>query len=301
MDRLDITTIILTYNEAIHIGRCLENVNKICKKVFVVDCHSTDKTCQIAKESGAVVVEHDWPGNQAAQFNWAIDNLDIDAEWILRLDADEYLLPELIDELRDKLPHLGEDVSAISLSRARAFMGKQLRHNSVNDVDIVRIFRKGKARYEQRIMDEHLVILEGGTVKMEHQFVDDNRMPIGQFIEKHNNYASREAAIQLDAEYGLTDRAKSKYGYGDDVNKKRNKKDKYSHMPLFKRAFRFFIYRYILKGGFRDGKEGFCWDFFQGWWYRILVDAKIYEAKQACGDDKEKIKEYVRDVLGVKL
>lgn len=116
---LDITSIILTYNEEIHIRRCLENVNRFSRKVYVIDCFSTDKTKQIAEELGAEVISHKWPGNQAEQFNWALDNLNIETGWILRLDADEYLMPELIEELKEKLPNMDEGVSALSLSRAR--------------------------------------------------------------------------------------------------------------------------------------------------------------------------------------
>lgn len=116
---LDITAIILTYNEEIHIRRCMENVNQFAKKVYIVDCFSTDRTVEIARKLGAEVVEHEWPGNQAEQFNWALDTLEINTGWILRLDADEYLLPGLIEELREKLPAISEGVSALSLSRAR--------------------------------------------------------------------------------------------------------------------------------------------------------------------------------------
>lgn len=117
---LDITSIILTYNEEIHIRRCLENVNRFSRKVYVIDCFSTDKTKQIAEELGAEVISHKWPGNQAEQFNWALDNLNIETGWILRLDADEYLMPELIEELKEKLPNMDEGVSALSLSLSRA-------------------------------------------------------------------------------------------------------------------------------------------------------------------------------------
>ena len=120
---LDITAIILTYNEEIHIRRCMENVNQFAKKVYIVDCFSTDRTVEIARKLGAEVVEHEWPGNQAEQFNWALDTLEINTGWILRLDADEYLLPGLIEELREKLPAISE-ASRPSLSLARAFLWK---------------------------------------------------------------------------------------------------------------------------------------------------------------------------------
>lgn len=298
---LDITTIILTYNEELHIRRCLENVNAFAKKVYVIDCYSTDQTAEIAKDLGAEVVQRKWPGNQAEQFNWALDNIKIETAWILRLDADEYLLPELIAELQEKLPTMPKTVSALSLSLARAFFGKVLRHGIVDNVKIIRIFRTGKARYEKRIMDEHLSILSGETVEMKNQFIDDSRIPIGQFVNKHNDYASREAALLLDAEFQLTDTVSLSKEHGIEVEKKRAQKQKYAKMPLFWRAFGYFCYRYIFKLGFLDGKEGFLWDFLQGWWYRTLVDAKIYEIKKACGNDKEKIRIHLKNIYGINL
>lgn len=298
---LDITAIILTYNEEIHIRRCIENVKQFAKRIIVVDCFSKDKTCEIAKEMGAEVIQHEWPGNQAEQFNWLIDNVSINTKWILRLDADEYLMPDLIAELNEKLPTMDEGVSALSLSLSRAYCGKILHHGIVNGIRIVRIFRTGKARYDKRIMDEHLSILDGKTIEMKHQFVDDNRLTIGQFTIKHENYASREAAILLDAEYHLSDTSKLEKDHGEEVEKKRAQKAKYAKMPLFWRAFGYFIYRYIVKGGWRDGKEGFLWDFLQGWWYRTLVDAKIFEVKKACGNDKEKIRKFLKDNYNIDI
>lgn len=298
---LDLSVIILTYNEEIHIRRCLENVKQFASKVYVVDCFSIDRTAQIAKELGAEVIEHEWPGNQAEQFNWALDNLPITTEWILRLDADEYLLPGLIEELLEKLPVIPESVSALSLSLSHAFCGKILHHGIVNNIRIIRIFRKGKARYEKRLMDEHLSVLSGETIDMKNQFVDDNRMPIGLFIDKHNGYATREAALLLDAEYHLTNMDSLPQDYGREVEKKRTQKARYARMPLFWRAFGYFVYRYIIKLGFLDGKEGFLWDFLQGWWYRTLVDAKVYEIKKACGDDKEKMRHFLQDKYNITL
>lgn len=297
---LDITVIILTYNEEIHIRRCLENVSPLARKVFVVDSPSTDRTVDICREFDNVeVVVHKYPGNQAEQFNWALDNLDIETGWILRLDADEYLTDELIEELYDKLPNVSESVSAFSLSLARAFCGRILHHGIVNGIWITRLFRTGKARYEKRIMDEHLSV-EGETMKMVHKFVDDNRMSIGEFTTKHNGYASREAALLLDAEYRLTDR-EVLGDHGEEVERKRAQKNRYAKLPLFWRAFGYFLYRYIIKLGFLDGKEGFLWDFLQGWWYRTLVDAKVFEIKRACGNDKSKIRQYLLDKYNITL
>ena len=301
---LDITVIILTYNEELHIRRCLENVCTFAKKVYVIDSPSTDHTVEICREfSNVEVVVHKYPGNQAEQFNWALDNVQIDTEWVLRLDADEYLTTELKIELEEKLPTLSSSVSAIVFPLGRAFMGRVLKHGIVNGVKMIRLFRYGKVRYEQRLMDEHLQVLDGDTVAFEHKFIDDNRNSLKHFIDKHNNYSSREAALLLDAEYGLLDFSSETYSaeYCTEIQEKRAQKQKYARMPLFWRSFGYFCYRYFIKLGFLDGKEGFLWDFLQGWWYRTLVDAQIYEIKKACGNDKDKIKIHLQEVYNIKL
>ena len=300
--KLDITTIILTYNEELHIRRALENVCPFSKKVIVIDSLSTDRTINICNEFDNVeIVVHKYPGNQADQFNWALDNLFIDTEWILRLDADEYLFPELITEIKEKLYTIPNSVSALSFPRARAFMGKRLKHGIVKSVRLVRIFRKGKARYEQKLMDEQLIVLEGNILELNGLFIDDNRMPLGAFIAKHNDYSIRETIDQLNKIYNFNGKVEVNQELSYEVQKKRNKKDLYSKLPLFWRSFAYFLYRYIVKLGFLDGKEGFCWDFFQGLWYRMLVDAKMYEIKKACGDDRQKIISYFNKMYNIDL
>lgn len=299
---LDLSVIILTYNEELHIRRCLENVLPFAKKVFVVDCFSTDKTKEIALRLGAEVVEHAWPGNQAEQFNWALDNLPISTEWVLRLDADEYLLPELVEELREKLPTLPEDVTGIIFNRRHIFMGKWMRRG-IYPVKLLRVFRHGKGMCEQRLMDEHIQLTEGRAVEFAHDFCDHNLNNLSWFCHKHVNYAIREAVDLLDIELDLTGAAESDNGkeISPQALAKRMKKHKYARQPLFWRSFAYFCYRYFLKGACLDGKVGFIWTFLQGWWYRTLVDAKVYEIKRQCGNDKEKIKALLRREYGIRL
>ena len=294
---LDLTVIILTLNEEIHIKRCLDRIMPISKKVYIVDSPSTDNTAQIAKECGAEVVVNKWLGNHAKQLNWALDNLDIDTEWILRLDADEYLTDELIEELNQKLPHLEENISAIVLRLKRMFMGRHIKYGT-SDVSMIRIFRKGKVRCEERLMDEHMTLLSGKTTTFKGAFVDDNINSISFFTDKHNGYATKEAIVALSNEYGYTN---SDDCLSDTTKAKRAQKDRYYSMPLFLRAFIYFCLRYFIRGGFLDGKEGFLWHFLQGWWYRTLVDAKIFEIKKRCGNDKDKIKKYIKDNYNIEL
>lgn len=299
---LDLSVIILTYNEELHIRRCLENVLPFAKKVFVVDCFSTDKTKEIALRLGAEVVEHAWPGNQAEQFNWTLDNLPISTEWVLRLDADEYLLPELVEELQEKLPTLPEDVTGIIFNRRHIFMGQWMRRG-IYPVKLLRAFRYGKGMCEQRLMDEHIQLTEGRAVEFEHDFCDHNLNNLSWFCHKHVNYAIREAVDLLDIELDLTGAAESDNGkeISPQALAKRMKKHQYAKQPLFWRSFAYFCYRYFLKGACLDGKVGFIWTFLQGWWYRTLVDAKVFEIKRQCGNDKEKIKVLLRREYGIRL
>lgn len=297
---LDVSVIILTYNEELHIRRCIENVLPFAREIFVVDSHSTDATVDIARALGAEVYAHDWPGNQAAQFNWALDNLPITSTWILRLDADEYLLPDLITEMQVKVPQLPCHVTGIELKRRHIFMERWMRRGTY-PVKILRLFRYGKAVCEQRLMDEHICLLEGTCVTFDNDFCDHNLHNLTWWITKHNGYAIREAVELLDIEFNLFPSHESLPFLAEQAAKKRTKKQKYARMPLFWRAFMYFFLRYIVKGGFLEGKEGFLWHFLQGWWYRTLVDAKIFEIKKACGDDREKIKEYVKTNYNIAL
>lgn len=297
---IDVTVIILTFNEEQHIKRCLENVNLFAKKVYVIDSFSTDNTVGIAKSMGATVVQHKWPGNQAEQFNWALENIEIDTEWILRLDADEYLLPELVEELKTRVPSLDENITGITFKRRHIFLGRWMKRGTY-PVMILRMFRTGKAVCEQRLMDEHIELLQGESITFENDFVDENLNNLSWWANKHVGYAVREAAELLDIEYNITGNDSGERHLSEKTLQKRKLKLKYAKKPLFWRSFAYFIYRYFFKLGFLEGKEGFLWNFMQGWWYRTLVDAKIFEIKKACGNDKGKIIAHLKEHYNIVL
>lgn len=294
---IDLSVVILTYNEEIHIRRCLENIKDLAKDIFIIDSFSTDRTLEIAGEYGAVILQNKWENNQAKQFNWALEHAPIRTEWVLRLDADEYLLPELVEELSMKVPGLPEGISGIVFKRRHYFLGKWMKRG-IYPVCLLRMFRYGKAVCEQRLMDEHIQLLEGNTIDFENDFVDHNLNNLSWFCNKHVNYAVREAAELLDIELDLFGTSQSDKDKKLSVQAKRKRlmKHRYAAMPLFWRSFIYFCYRYIVKGGFLDGKEGFLWHFLQGWWFKTLTDAKVFEIKQICGTDRKKIRRYLRDV-----
>ena len=246
---------------------CLKNAAGRVGEIFVVDSYSTDKTLEIAKKYGAKIAQRPFK-NQAEQFNWALDNLDIKNEWILRLDADEYLTPELWEEISVALKHENiktlnqNNINGFYLNRRVYFMGRWIKHGGYYPTWILRLFRKGKARSEQKKMDEHMVLSDGNSGKFKNDFIDDNKKDLTFWIEKHNGYSSREVDDVLNKNYG---RSWKKYYY---------------RMPMFCRAFIYFNYRYFLRLGFLDGKEGLIFHFLQGFWYRFLVDSKIYEMQK---------------------
>lgn len=300
---LDISVITLAHNEHIHMRRCLDRITPYVKAVYVIDCYSDDDTVQIATEySNVTVLQHEWV-NYASQFKWALDNAPISTQWVLRLDADEYLSDELIDELERRLPALDKRYSGVLFPLRRVFLGREIKHGIARGIKMLRLFRYGQAHIEDRQMDEHMELVSGEMIEFEHSFSDDNLNNLSWWTQKHVGYAIREAVDLLDAEYNLTEMPVDMEcsSLSAQVLAKRKKKEKYARMPLFWRSFVYFLYRYFVKLGFLDGKEGFLWDFLQGWWYRTLVDAKIYEIKKATGGNKEKICQHLKEVYGIDL
>jgi glycosyltransferase involved in cell wall biosynthesis len=295
---LNISAIILCYNEEIHLQRCLDSLKGVVREIFIIDSFSTDGTKTIAERNGTHFFENSWV-NHSVQFNWALDNCNIDTDWILRLDADEYLTPELQVEIRDNLPKLGVDVSGIELPLKRVFLNKYMKRG-LGEIRMLRIFRKDKARMESRWMDEHIEILEGKTIVFKHSFADHNLNDLGWWTAKHNAYSNREVIELLDVEFDFL-RNNLNVQLSEQALHKRKLKLKYVKAPLFLRSFIYFVYRYIFRLGFLDGKEGFLWHFLQGWWYRTLVDAKIYELKKECGTDVSKMMHYIKDVYKIDL
>ena len=273
----DVAVIILTKNEKLHIGRCLERIAALSpRQVFVVDCFSTDGTQRIVEEwqndkTGQThfiisVVEHEWPGLYAKQFNWALDNLPIEAKWILRMDADEYLTPETIERLKVALEDGSlDDVNGLTLELKRKFMGGEI-HHGTNGIRLLRVWRYGKGLLEDRAMDEHAIV-EGKVVDFDGAFYDDNLNTFEWWQEKHRGYAKREAmdAISL---FNNPERLKNPSATD-------RKKIKYYKLPRYFRAVAYFCIRYFLKLGFLDGVAGFRWHFWQGLWYRWIVDREI--------------------------
>lgn len=290
----DISVIILTYNEERHIRRALENARKFAKAIFVVDSFSTDRTVEIAHEMGAYVYQHKFV-THSAQFQWALAHLPIQTQWVWKQDADEYLTDALITEIDEVLPGLPEDVNGLTAPCLRKFMGRYIKHGIVPLI-LLRLFKFRFARIENKLMDEHIWLTEGQVGSLRHAFFDDSLMTLTEWIQKHNGYATREAIELLCMEYGIG-QGTTVHNMGEHSAKIRERKLKYLKLPIFWRAFAFFVYRYFFRLGFLDGKEGFLWHFLQGWWYRTLADAKVFEIKKRCRGDVGCIKEEIQRLV----
>jgi len=272
-----IAFIIMVRNEELNLVACLESLRSLNAEIYVIDSGSTDRSLAIAKLYGATVLEHPFH-NYASQFNWALDHVPTMAPWIFRLDADEFLTAELRAEIAEKLSRLGEDVAGVLLKRRYCFLGRWIRHGGMYPVWHIRLFRRGAGRCEERWMDEHIVVGEGETVKFDFDFVDNNRKGIDLWTEKHNLYSSREV---LDLERSAKSEAQSHSNLPAQARRKRWGKERiYAKAPRFFRAFAYWFVRYFLLLGFLDGREGLIFHFLQGFWYRFLVDAKLYESER---------------------
>lgn len=276
------------------------SVVPLAQRIFVVDSGSTDQTVKIARELGATVLERPWV-NHATQFNWALDQLPTDTEWVLRLDADEFLEPELADEIASRLPKLDQSVHGVYVPRRMAFLGRHIRYGGVFPVWIVRLLRHGKGRCENRWMDEHIIV-DGATERFgAGELIDDNLNALSWWTEKHNNYASREVADLLNLEYGfMPHETVADLRGGQQAGIKRWLKESvYARLPDGLRALAYFFYRYVIRLGFLDGKEGTAFHILQGFWYRYLVDMKLHEVKSYIRTNGVGVEAAIKDVLGI--
>jgi glycosyltransferase involved in cell wall biosynthesis len=298
---INLSVIILTYNEEKHIERCIKSVQSFAQEIFIIDSFSTDKTVELAESLGAKVYQNPWI-NYAKQFNWGLDNCPIQTKWVMRMDADEYVTSELSNEITQKLDSLECNITGIYLKCRVYFMDTWIRHGGYYPLWILRLWQYKKGRCEDRWMDEHIKVIEGNTVHFENDIVDHNLKGITFWTEKHNGYATREAVDVLNTIYGFIKGDEIKVNFfGLQAQRKRWLKVKYYQTPLFIRPFVYFIYRYFLLAGFLEGKQGLIWHFLQGFWYRFLVDAKIYEIYFKAGKNKQAILELLKTDYGIDL
>lgn len=267
--------ILLTFNSENTLAATLKSAAEVSDEIFVVDSFSSDRTAAIAHSFGATVIEHAFE-NYGAQRNWAIDYLPITRKWQLHLDADERMDRNLIAAIK-ALPD-EPDHDGYFLARYLRFLGRVLRHGGMSPTWHLRLFRSGQGRCEDRKYDQHFLLKSGSTGQLSGTIIDDIRMPLTEWTARHNRWADSEVA-ELDAQE-VSGRIQPD-ARGNPVERKRFFREKYDRMPLFVRPFALFIYRYFFRLGFLDGVEGFIFWVLQTFWFRFLIDAKIWEKLHA--------------------
>lgn len=297
-DTVNLSAIILTFNEEVHIQRCIQSVFQMTKRVFLVDSFSTDRTVEYARTLGVEIYQHKFK-NHADQFAWALENLPIETDWVMRIDADEIVSPALAEEIRTELSLNCPATHGYLFYRLVCFQGKKIRYGGMSHW-VLRLWRKGSAKIESRWMDEHMVLEHGNAKYLNGDFIDDNLNNMTWWTNKHNNYATREAIDLLNIKYKFLPVSSN----NDDLTFQARhvrwlKENLYMHLPLGLRAFLFFCYRMIFRLGILDGTHGFVFHCLQGFWYRFLVDVKIWEVERRMRLDKIDCAEAIQREFGV--
>ena len=245
---LDLTIVIITKNEEQNLKKCIESFKGVAKRIVVVDSYSTDGTKDLC--------------NDLAKYN----NLSF---------YEHKFTPELVEELKKRLPKVSSDVNGIILKRRVYFMGRWIKHGGKYPELLLRIFRTGSGECEQKLMDEHLIIKSGNSITFDKDIIDNNNKGLEWWTNKHNWYSNKEVEDYRRKQVEVINHEGAS---GKQAKRKRFiKENGYYKLPLFLRAHIYFIYRYYIRLGFLDGKEGIIYHFLQAYWYRFLVDAKIYE------------------------
>jgi len=285
---MQISVILLTFNSELTIGRTLESARKVSDDIHVVDSYSKDRTLEIARSYGAHIVQHPF-ANYGEQRNWAIDNLPLKYGWQLHLDADEFLSPELIAEIARLKTLPGGEVDGFFIPRLTRFLGREIRYGGHYPIWHLRLFRSGAGRCESRRYDQPFFLqergaqragpwragVEGRTQRISAPLIDDNRMGLREWTERHNRWSEAEVAeILKPTEQGVID---GKLRGGTPMQAKRALRQWFLRVPLFARCFLFFFYRYVVRLGFLDGRAGLIYNVLQTFWFRFLIDAKLYE------------------------
>lgn len=267
--------ILLSFNSEDTLGATLARARLVSDEIFVVDSYSLDGTVSLAEALGAIVVQHPFE-HYGAQRNWAIDNLPITKRWQLHLDADEWMDDKLVSEIQ-KLADEPEH-SGYFLPRYVRFLGRIMRHGGMSPTWHLRLFRSGAGHCEDRKYDQHFIVQSGTSGRLSGVLIDDIRMPLTEWTARHNRWADGEVS-ELDADQ-TTGRLQPNL-FGSPTERKRFLRQRYNGLPLFVRPFGLFAYRYFFRLGFLDGTEGLIFWVLQTFWFRFLVDSKIWEKRHS--------------------
>ena len=287
-EQAPVTVVVLTFNEERNLEACLKSVAHWAEELFIVDSGSTDRTAEIARQFGAQVVTHPFESH-AQQWQWALAALPIKSAWVLALDADQALTPELRTSISENVPKWTAEGTTVGgyLNRRQVFRGRWIRHGGYYPKYLLKLFRRDAVILDQDDLVDHHFHVTGATAMLAGDLIEDNRneRDIAVWIAKHNRYAVQQAREETVRSVDPDQRPTSAFGSPDE--RTRWLKRIWYRLPLYARPFGYFIYRYVFRLGFLDGKEGFIFHFMQAFWYRLLVDINRDELRNANADRVE--------------
>jgi glycosyltransferase involved in cell wall biosynthesis len=269
-----LAVVVLTYNEEQNLPYALASLAGWSHETFVLDSLSTDGTLDIARKSGCVIAENRFE-DYAKQRNYALDHLPITSEWVLFLDADEWL-PEPLKREISALIIASPAENGFFVNRRLIWMGRWIRHGYYPSW-ILRLFRYQKGRSDDRAVNEQIFV-EGSTGHLRNDFVHEDHKGVSEWITKHNRYAAGEAFELMRTKRAVGYREVEAELFGPQSLRKRwLRRYVWNRLPPLFRPCSYFFYRYILAGGFMDGKAAFVYHFLHALWYPMLIDIKYLE------------------------
>lgn len=286
--RAPLAAVVLTFNEERNIAACLASVADWAEQVFVVDSGSTDATTTIALNFGASVVSHAFE-THARQWNWALRTLPIRSEWVLALDADQRVTPELATEIQGTLA-MQPAADGFYLRRRQIFRGRWIRHGGYYPKYLLKLFRRGKGSADEEELVDHHFRVAGPTARMRADLIEqnENEWEICAWTARHARYARLQAEEELRRLRALPANTLAARLFGSPDERVLWVKTRiWSRLPLYLRPFLYFAYRYFLRCGFLDGKEGLVFHFLQACWYRLLVDINLEELRRVAAQGPE--------------
>lgn len=260
--RVQLSCVVLTLNEESNVRAAITSLAP-ADQIVVVDCGSTDRTVQISRALGADVLENQWPG-YANQRNWALKHPALRHEWVLFVDADERVSSEGWEEIRAFLADPG-DASAADFRRSVRLFGRELRHGGFNSARVTRLLVRDRCQFLERPVHEHAVV-QGSIRHLRTPILHDDQKPFAAWIDRHNGYSTLEAQARLSPQ--VVD------GIGGARVKGWIRAHLWPHLPA--RPLLFFLYVYVVRLGFLDGKAGLRIAAFYGF-QELAVKIKMEE------------------------
>lgn len=279
---MQIAVVILTHNEEINLPSCLHGVSDWASDIFVVDSGSADRTLDIARQYGATVVEHAFE-THSKQWAWALQNLPLRTSWVLGLDADQRVTPELAAELRELDDSSLSGIQGIYVKRRQVFREKWIRYGGYYPKYLLKLFRRDAVFADSRDLVDHHFYVSGATLKLKNDLLESNQKEddITFWIEKHNRYATLLAREEMETRTNGRRNMIAPSLFGNPDQRALRLKQIWTRMPLYVRPFLYFFYRYVVRLGFLDGKQGAIFHFLQAFWFRLLIDIKLDHMQEA--------------------